>query len=77
MTVVLSVGTRCQSDARDIAAVLGSPRQPGEIVAPEVVDRAGPLRFFHRPFAQVDLVTQQDAACTDFAQVALLANLGP
>ena len=55
MTVVLQVGAAREPDARDVAPEVHGAREPGEELAPDVVDRAGPERLLERAGAQVDL----------------------
>ncbi len=66
---------RRKADARDIAAVPGRPRQPGQVVPAKIVDSPGPLRLFERAFAEVDLAARQDPACADALEVFLPARL--
>ena len=54
-----------ESNARDVAAVIDSAGKPRQVVAAEVVDRAGPQRFFERAFPQVDVVANENFVCAD------------
>ena len=60
-----------EPDARDVAPEVHGAREPGEHVAAEVVDGAGPKRFFQRALAEVELLPEQHAARTELTEIRL------
>ena len=64
-----------KSDAGDVAPEVHGARQPGEVLATEIVDRTSPLHGFQRLVAEVHVLPAKDLRGTDFTQVLVCVRL--